>query len=141
MRHKLQTLFLLGILLVLVSSCRDRNNGVPLVAVDKEINLSLPSYSSLAVVGGWSYVSGGSKGLLVYRKTQEDFVVFDRHSPYNVDAGCIVHMDSSSYIEVIDPCSSTKYSIFDGNVTSGEGSLPLKQYNWEFNGTILRIYN
>ena len=85
MRYKLHRLFALFLLLFVLNSCRDNNNGIPLVNVDKEINITLPSYSSLAVVSGWAYVSGGSKGLIVYRKTLDEFVVFDRHSPYMVD--------------------------------------------------------
>lgn len=141
MTRKSQAILFLFIGLFFMSRCRDRNQGVPLVIVDREINVTLPSYSSLAVVGGHAYVSGGSQGLFVYRKTQDDFVVYDRHATYDINQNCAVVIDSSSTVELVDHCSGSRYSVFDGLVTNGPATLPLKQYNTSFNGTILHIYN
>lgn len=141
MCSKLQTIFLsFGILLIL-SSCRDRNQGVPLVAVDREINVTLPSYSNIAVIGGWTYISGGSKGIIIYRSSNDQFKAYDRHATHDIDAACVVAVDSSNNIECVDPCSGSKYSLYDGLVTLGPATLPLKQYQTYFDGTILRIYN
>lgn len=140
MQSKFQSILILS-LLFLFAGCRDNNNAIPLVAVDKEINLTLPSYSALSVPGGWAYVSGGSKGLLIYNRGNDEFVAFDRHSPYNVDDACTVSVDTSNNVEVVDPCSGSKFSLYDGSVTNGPATLPLKQYNTYLSGTILRIYN
>lgn len=135
-----KTVFILFILSSILISCRDRNNGVPMVAVNREINVTLPSNSALQISGEWIYTHGGSKGLIIYRKTQEEFVVYDRHATFDINAGCTVVVDSSN-ISISDPCSSTSYSIFDGSVISGEASLPLKQYNWSFDGVVLYVFN
>ena len=140
MKRFIQTTLILTLFLGIVTGCRDRNNGVPLVAVDREINITLPSYSSIAVTGGWVYISGGSKGIIIYRKSTDEFMAYDRHSPYDVDEGCTVNVDSNN-VEIIDPCSGSKFSLFSGSVTLGPATLPLKQYSTSFNGTILRVYN
>lgn len=132
-----------GLILVLLfafGSCRDRNNGIPMVAVNREINVTLPSNNALQVTGGWIYTYGGSKGLVIYRKSQEEFAVYDRHATFDINAGCVVEVDSSN-ISMSDPCSSSSYSMYDGSVISGNAALPLKQYNWSFDGVILYIFN
>ena len=133
-----------GVLLLFVAlttvGCRDNNNAIPLVAVDREINITLPSYSSLSVVGGWAYVTGGSKGLLIYRRTLDQFVAYDRHVPYDVDLGCIVEVDQNN-VECVDPCSQSRFSLYDGSPLDGPATFPLKQYSATFNGTIVHVYN
>jgi len=131
---------LFTIIMILSTSCRKNRSVIPYVAVDKEINITLPGNFNLAVIGGWMYISGGSKGILVYRRQQDEFVAYDRHCPYNVDAGCVVEVDSSN-IEIIDPCSGSKFSLYDGSATIGPATLPLKQYATSFDGTNVRIYN
>ncbi|NBW83641.1 hypothetical protein EBR21_18000, partial [bacterium] len=61
---------------------------VPFVPVDITIDIQLPSYSDLQGVGGWTYLNGGSKGIIVYRKGIDEFVAFDRHSPADVNGSC-----------------------------------------------------
>ena len=128
-------------LLLVITGCRDNNNAIPLVAVDREINLTLPSYSALSVPGGWAYLTGGSKGIIVYNKGNNEFAAYDRHSPYNVDEECTVSVDSTNNIQIIDPCSGSIFSLQTGSVTQGPAVLPLKQYNTYLSGSILRIYN
>ena len=140
MRGKVQLLLILLVLTTVISGCRSNNDGVPLVAVDREINITLPSYSSIAVISGWVYINGGSKGIIIYRKASNEFMAYDRHSPYEVDDGCTVNVDSNN-VEIVDPCSGSKFSLFSGTVTKGPATLPLKQYRTSFDGTILRIYN
>ena len=52
--------------ILLNNSCNKNNQIVPYVYVDLYVNISLPSYSNLNAIGGWVYVSGGSKGCLLY---------------------------------------------------------------------------
>src|SRR5690554_6965647 len=61
---------------------KNKQHPVPYYSFNANINLTLPSYVNLQGVGGWAYVSGiGSKGVVVYRQSQQNFVAFDRHSP------------------------------------------------------------
>jgi hypothetical protein len=85
-----KTLFFLlfGCLLV-AANCKQQNqHPVPFVPVDVTIDIQLPSYSDLQGVGGWTYLNGGSRGIIVYRRGIDDFVAFDRHSPADVNGTC-----------------------------------------------------
>ena len=78
------SLILLPILLLL--GCRKNNiNPVPNIPFDITIDINLPSYNALNGVGGWCYVNGGSRGIIVYRRSIEEFIAFDRHSPEDPD--------------------------------------------------------
>lgn len=125
------------------SGCDGSQHPVPYVPVEKQINITLPSYSSLQGVSGWIYLEGGSKGLIVYRRSLDAFVVMDRHSTHTSQSECTgVEVDSSNNLILYDPCSDAKYNIVDGSVMAGNAEYPLRQYNTSFDGTsLLRIYN
>jgi hypothetical protein len=103
----------------------------------------LPSYNGLVGVGGWTYVAGGSRGIIVYRRAIDEFVAFDRHSPMDPDAICglPLYPDNDNFLILIDSCSSARYSLYDGSVVANS-EYGLRQYATTFNGTnMLRIYN
>ena len=82
-------IILLFIVMLTVFSCKKSiNHPVPLVPTDITININLPSYNALTGVGGYAYVAGGSKGIIVYRRAQEEFIAWDRHSPADVNGSC-----------------------------------------------------
>jgi nitrite reductase/ring-hydroxylating ferredoxin subunit len=123
-------------------SCKkNRDGNIPLVSVNVNININDPVFIKLTTVGGWEYISGGSRGLLVYRKSQEEFMAYDRHCPYKPSDDCgQVAVDSSNII-AIDKCCNSEFVITDGSVLKGPAVVSLKQYQTSFNGTVLRIYN
>lgn len=139
--QRLVYLFMAILMLGTLGSCRRNNNGIPLVVVDKQININNPGYFNIQATGGWMYLSGGSQGLIIYRKNVDEFRVYDRHSPYLPENNCQVSVDTSDNITAEDPCSGSKFLITDGSVVNGPASFPLKQYQTSFDGTILRIYN
>lgn len=107
------------------------------------IDITLPSYSGLMGVGGWTYVSGGSRGIIVYRRAIDEFVAFDRHSPEDPDALCgmPLYPDNDNFLQLIDSCSTARYSLYDGSAITGS-EFGLRQYQTIYNGSnMLRIYN
>lgn len=132
------------ILLAIAFSCSKNNNqdNTPIVPVDVYINTSLPQYQSLNVPGGWAYANGGVKGLLIYRRDQVEFVAFDRNCTYQGQNSCgAVKVDSSNILANCD-CDGSVYNIYDGSVTQGPATLPLRSYNTSFDGNnTLRVYN
>lgn len=120
---------------------KEERGGVPLTGVDIQININNPSYADLAVPGGWLYLTGGSQGLIVYRQSVENFVVHDRHCPYQPAELCRVEVDSTEVIARDNGCCQSAFLITDGSVVQGPASLSLQRYNTTFNGTVLRIYN
>ena len=113
---------------------------VPLVNVDFTININEPSFFNLTNITGWVYVTGGSQGILIYRNNIDQFTAYDRHTPYNVDDNCRVSVEEDG-ITVKDECGDSSWLIIDGSIISGPASQPLKQYNTQFSGSLLRVFN
>lgn len=129
-------------LFALASCKKDKQSGVPLTAVDITINLNLPEYNDLAVVGGWAYITGGSQGLIVYRSGQEEFYAMDRHCTYNTTDLCKVFVDADGIFATDTACCGSSFLIPNaGSVHTGPASIALKQYHTTFNGTSLHIFN
>ncbi len=142
MLKKPASLLFIALLAGVALSCRkDREVAVPLVPVDIQVNLNLPEYNALQVVGGWAYIIGGSEGLLVYRKSQDEFVALDRHCTFQTTEQCRVTVDDSGVLARDTTCCHSAFLMLDGSVTEGPAVLPLKQYHTMFNGTVLRIFN
>lgn len=141
---KVLFIFLLTIT-AFVSSCgKNRNNPVPNIPFDYNINLTLPSYSDLMGVGGWCYVYGGSKGIIVYRRGVDDFVAFDRHSPADENGDCATPLYpdvDNNYLQLLDDCNDAIFSLYDGSPIQNS-EYGLRQYQTAWNGNeSLRIYN
>lgn len=118
------------LLLFSVFSCsKDNNANIPLVNVNFTINVNNPAYSNVAVPGGWMYINGGSRGIILYRYSNDEFRAFDRHCTYDVTSTCgLVSVDNSNIVG-FDDCCGSKFLVSDGSVTQGPANLPLKAYN------------
>ncbi|MGV6860488.1 MAG: hypothetical protein ACWA41_01885 [Putridiphycobacter sp.] len=128
---------------ILLTSCKEKEPfPIPNLPVNILLNLDLPSYQPLTVPGGWVYVNGGSRGIVVYRNFDE-FIALDRHSTYNSEDECaIVNVDSINYFQLHDSCSTSIYSILDGTVINGPAKWGLKRYNTSWDGQYaVHIYN
>ncbi|NQX98665.1 MAG: hypothetical protein HRT73_12420, partial [Flavobacteriales bacterium] len=61
------------------SCSKDKNSNIPLVRVDITIHTNDPAFNTISVPGTWMYVNGGSRGLIIYRISNEEFKAYDRH--------------------------------------------------------------
>ena len=118
------------------------NELIPYVRVNFQINPNSIEYDNLNIVGNYTYVTGGHRGIIIYHATLNEYKAFERTAPYNYpnDAHCRVEVDDSGLIAE-DPCSDNKYILLDGSIYEGSGSLPLKQYKTYFDGTYLYVTN
>lgn len=135
--------FLFALVILIVSCNKNRNHPVPSIPFDISINISLPSYSDLQGVGSWAYVSGGAKGIIVYRKSFDQFVAFDRQSPADGGAECATPLtpDTSNFLQLNDMCSGARFSLYDGSPMSGS-DFGLRQYQVVWDGNFMvRIFN
>ncbi|MBI4946277.1 MAG: hypothetical protein HY840_07745 [Bacteroidetes bacterium] len=124
-----------------LSGCKKSNDYVPNVYVDIYLYTTDPAFSPLNAVPGYTYLSGGSKGIIVYRKSQTEFMAYDRHCTYKVSEGNVVAVEVSGLIAKDAVCGS-KFILTDGSVLSGSSaSNPLKRYQISFDGTVLHIFN
>ena len=113
---------------------------MPEVPVNIYINLSEPAYFGLTVIGGYTYIDGGSRGIIVYR-TSDEYKAYERHTPYESEKPCAqVSVDSTATF-MVDECSGSRFYLIDGSVERGPATIPLKQYFTSENQGSLRIYN
>lgn len=138
----MRTKLIIGVLLILFlgSSRCNRNRVIPFVPVDFEINLNLPAYQALTAPSGWLTVSGGSRGILIYRLNLDEFIAYDRHSTYDIDAACQITVGEDNIL-LNDPCSNSQWLIIDGSVVQGPAELPLQRYQTFWNPPVLRVLN
>jgi hypothetical protein len=130
------------ITLFVFSQCvKEQNSVIPFYPVNIYIYTTDPQFINLSYVGGWEYINGGSRGIIVFRKSNDEFNAFDRHTPIDVEKSCAVLDVDSSGIYAIDRCSSAKFSLFDGQVISGKAAYPLHQYRTTYDGQVLSIFN
>lgn len=129
---------------LIVVGCKKQNNSaIPEIAVNIDLYINNPSYFNLNPVGGWVYVTGGVRGIIVYRFSPTEFVALDRNCTYlpnSVSPCAKVYVDSTN-IQAVDSCCNSRFLIMDGSVLNGPAALPLKKYNTTFDGSVVHIYN
>jgi len=130
------------VVLILFSflSCKKDSNEVPDVFVDVYLYTTEPAFAPLNATSGYIYVTGGSKGIIVYRKSQTEFMAYERHCTYDVPTGSFVTVDASGLLAEDAACTS-KFLITDGSPNQGPAINSLKQYQTAFDGTVLHIFN
>jgi len=138
---QLFTLLVLISVFGLAAGCgKSVEGGVPNVAVNITIYPSQPEYFDLQIPGGWVYVAGGYRGLIIYRYSENEFHAYDRACPIHYDQTCgRIDVDSTNNVLATCPCDSAVWSIIDGGPVSA--SLPLREYNTYYDGNRLDIIN
>ncbi len=141
-------------LAIILSACKkkgdDPNSNIPYAYINVTINPNSTLYQELNVIGGWMYypyVNPPSRGLIIYRMTQEQFLAFERTPPVNSNSCCDPETGLCTYLLVddyypfvYDTCSDMSYQIIDGSPIS-PATIPLKQYNAYYDGMNLYINN
>ncbi len=143
----LYTVYLLPIILILLhfSACKKSNvdEPIPNVPVNITIYLSLPQYAALNSVYNYALVDGGYKGIIVFRKSQTEFVAYDRACPYDPTVSEAKLDIDSSMVNTVDLHCGSKFNLSDGSILHGPSTRPMKMYNADFdsgNNTVY-IYN
>ncbi|MBL4594365.1 MAG: hypothetical protein JKX68_11210 [Flavobacteriales bacterium] len=134
-------LYILLIPYLFLSCSKDDNNYIPLVNVNIIIHTNDPAFINLTVPGGWTYVNGGSRGIIIFRVSNDKFNAYDRHCTYDTGNSCALVSVDVNNITALDDCCGSKFLLTDGSVTKSPATLPLKQYNTSFDGQVLRIFN
>ena len=143
--------FLAAIAMLFGCSTNSPNNNNPYLPnypVNVDINMDLPSYSSLKFVANAIYFpSQGVRGIFVFN-SGSGYIAFDAACPNQALSSCSTmsfkKLDPIDPLKidkttVVCPCDSAEYSLFTGQ--SAGKQYPLKQYRVEVNGNLLRVYN
>ena len=129
------------IFIVFLFSCGDNNNYIQNIYVDIEIDLSLPQFSELNTVGNSMFIAGGNKGIIVYRHSNYEYKIYDRNCSYEPNLECSYIDSVNSIIAFCGCCSSAFLLDQNGGAANSPAMLPLKQYNYSLNNTLLHIFN
>ena len=129
------------IFLLSIFSCGDSNNYIKNVYVDVEIDLSLPEFSNLNTVGNSLFIEGGNKGIIIYRHSNYEYKIYDRNCSYEPNLECSYIDSVNSIIAFCGCCSSAFLLDQNGSAANSPAVLPLKQYNYSLNNTLLHIFN
>jgi hypothetical protein len=139
---------------LIFSACKkngdDPNSDIPYAHINVVINPNSTLYQELNIVSGWMYypyVNAPSRGLIIYRLTQDQFLAYERTPPVNSNSCCDPNSGLCTYLVVgdyypfvYDTCSDMSYQIIDGSPIS-PATIPLKQYMTSYDGMNLYINN
>ncbi len=136
----------LVVMALLAVTCKKKtqpapNNNVPYTQVNITIYPNDPLYFKVQTAGGWMYISGGTNGIILYRKTPTEFVALERTSTYYPDNAAALAKVQSDNFTCKDTISGSKWQIVDGVVMNGPATIALKRYNTSYDNNALRIYN
>jgi hypothetical protein len=101
------------------------------------INLNYPQFQKLKLDGGFVYLDGGLKGIILYRANENSYLAFDRACPHHPNVG-IVQVDPSSLFMIDHSCNSS-FNFSDGQPTGGPAPRALIQYRVDQESSVLKI--
>ena len=136
MKMKIIALFYL-----LFFSCQKEEDYIPNVVVDIDLNLTLPEFSDLQTVGNYVFITGGVKGIIVYRQGFDSYKTYDRNCSFEPSLSCAIIDSVNTSIIAICKCCNSKFLLSDGTPFDGPALLPLKKYDNSLLGDVLHIYN
>lgn len=154
---------ILALLPLMCPGCRQipDNPNVPHAYINFTIYPNTIRYQELNVVSGWMYltseVESTSRGIIVYRLSDNEFLAYDRLPP-NYPNACTDSQGHTTRLVVdfpfvVDHCNNAYYNILNGEIIISEDPdkipsfigdeyiFPLIQYHTSYDGTQLRIYN
>jgi nitrite reductase/ring-hydroxylating ferredoxin subunit len=120
---------------------KDDTNDIAQYPVDFVLYLNEPSNFSLNAVGGSMYLTGGTKGIIIYRRSQTEFNAIERNCTFDPQKECS-QIKIESGITAKDSCCGSKFSIYDGSIINGPAAQPLYFYRSTYDGinNTLHVY-
>lgn len=129
------------LVLVIIGCTPNRTDDpVPFIPfTDIVINLNLPEYITLKTDGGYKLISGGVRGIIVYRVNSSTYVAYERNCSFRPNEACATVNVHNSGLFMEDPCCSSSFSFADGYPTGGPAWRPLVSYRTQLAGITLTI--
>ena len=138
-----------------------QNPNRPILPTSITIYPNTMQYQELNFVSGWLYITSDvestSRGIIVYRMSDTEFLAYDRLPPNEPDA-CTDSQGNTTRMVVdfpfvVDHCNNAYYNILNGQIiirepdmvpnfpTDGTTIFPLIQYHTTYDGSRLTISN
>jgi hypothetical protein len=104
-----------------------------------QINLNLPEYNSLRTVGGYKYIDGGIRGIILYHKSTSEYIAYERNCSYHPNDACATVEMHISTLYMLDPCCNSTFDLATGSPASGVAWRPLRKYETLISASELTI--
>ena len=163
MKAKKLHLLILIVLLPFLHGCEKypENPIRPILPYPITIYPNTYQYYDLNFISGWAYITSEvestSRGIIVYRQSETEFLAYDRLPPNEPDA-CADSQGNTTRLVVdfpfvVDRCNNAYYNILNGQIiirqpdmipnfpTDGTTVFPLIQYHTQYDGSKLTISN
>jgi len=130
------------VLLLCINSCTPELFDEPIPQIpfnDIVINISLPEYAPLRVNTGFAEINGGVRGIILYRRDQNNIIAYERNCSFQPNNACATVNVHPSTLFMTDPCCSSNFSFENGLPTSGLAWRPLNRYRTIFDGFTLTV--
>ena len=131
---------ILALFCLLFFSCQKEEDYIQNVMVDIDLNLTSDESFDLQTVGNYIFITGGVKGIIVYRQGFDSYKTYDRNCSFEPSLSC-ARIDSVNSSIAICKCCNSKFLLSDGTPFDGPALLPLKKYDNSLLGDVLHIYN
>ncbi|PLW94335.1 MAG: hypothetical protein C0592_02985 [Marinilabiliales bacterium] len=128
------------ILIFFVSACKKDEHKMPYVPVDIYIDVNSAIYNDINAVGGYMYLTGGYKGIIIYRAAYDQFVAIERACPYHPTTDCERLVVEPSGLTIADSTCGSRFLILDGSIVNGPSTKPALVYSTYYDGHYLHIY-
>jgi nitrite reductase/ring-hydroxylating ferredoxin subunit len=130
-------------LVLVISGCskEEKTNEIPVIGVNFVINPNSTEYLELNGTGGWVTVTGGYRGIIIYRKSISEFMAFERACPYDWQITAARLDVEASGLTAVCPSCKSKFILLDGTPYEGPSHYALKQYQAQYDGNLLYIFN
>lgn len=137
-----KNLLLLLFLLPALSCKKDKQQDVRSGGVNEYLNLNEPIYLDLNVPGNYVYYAAGTRGIIVYRRSNTEFIAYERSCPYDPQLSTGLVTVETTLTSMADSTCGSRYALYDGSIINGPTTKSLSQYRTEMlSGNILHIYN
>lgn len=131
--------FVLLIGVILISACGKDGSYIPNAYVNYHITIQEFQFRKSA--SGVLLVSNqGVAGLIIFQRADGVYLAFDRCSSVNPEQKCAVVPDDTG-ITATDPCSQSKFSLYDGSPVKAPATRSLKQYQVAVSSFELSVNN
>jgi len=116
------------LLLTLNIQCKSEKDPIPYVYVDIRISLNTPDFYPLNAIGNSVFVTGGYKGIVIFRKSIDEFLAFDRACTFDPDCERLELDDTHTKLVHTNCCNSEYSLLLDGHPVHEPAKMPLKRY-------------
>ncbi len=125
--------------LFLISSCKKDYPQIPEIYVNIALDLNDPDFFVLNASGNGIEITGGVSGIIVFRKSMDEFKAYERACPNNPIKEK-VHISDRGSTAIDTVCGSEFSLVFDGEVLGGPAPFALKQYTVSYNSGSGMVY-